>query len=144
MKQRLFFALLSLAMTGSLRAQLEKDASDFYLIGTADELVEFSAMTNDQSNDNNRYLKGKLTADIDLSEVENFTPIGKHTDIDLVTGLSVKDWDYRGTFDGQGHTIRNLTVKTVDGSEGGLFSRIIDATITNLAIENAHIICAAR
>lgn len=141
MKQRLFFALLSLAMTGSLRAQLEKDASDFYLIGTADELVEFSAMTNDQSNDNNRYLKGKLTADIDLSEVENFTPIGKHTDIDLVTGLSVKDWDYRGTFDGQGHTIRNLTVKTVDGSEGGLFSRIIDATITNLAIENAHIIC---
>ena len=48
MKQRLFFALLSLAMTGSLRAQLEKDASDFYLIGTADELVEFSAMTNDQ------------------------------------------------------------------------------------------------
>lgn len=141
MKQRLLFALLSLVMTGNLRAQLEQDSNGFYLIGTADELVYFSAMTNDQSNDNNRYLKARLTADIDLSSVENFVPIGKHTDIDLVTGLSVKDWDYRGTFDGQGHTISNLTVKTVDGSEGGLFSRIIDATITNLAIKNAHVAC---
>ena len=141
MKQRLLLAALSLVMAGSLRAQLEQDSNGFYLIGTADDLVEFSEMTNDQSEDSNRYLKGRLTADIDLSGVENFTPIGKHTDIDLVTGLSVRDWDWRGTFDGQGHTIRNLTVKTVDGSEGGLFSRIIDATVSNLAIENAHVTC---
>ncbi|MCR4921586.1 MAG: hypothetical protein K5945_07785 [Bacteroidaceae bacterium] len=141
MKQRLLLVLLALLTIGCIQAQLPQDAKGFYLIATADDLVQFSAMTNDQSKDANRYLNGKLTADIDLSEVENFVPIGKHTDIDLVTGLSVKDWDYRGTFDGQGHTVRNLTVSTVDGSEGGLFSRIIDATIKNLAVENVSISC---
>ena len=119
-----------------MHADLQQDADGYYLIGTAADLVEFSALSNV---DAGRAANVRLTADIDMSSVENFTPIGKHIDLDLVQGFSVRDWDYRGTFDGQGHIISNLKIDCADGSEAGLFSRLIDAKIKNLGIVNATV-----
>ena len=145
MKRILLFFLMVCPLAGTaIRAELQRDAEGFYLIGTAGELVEFSAMTNDKSNDANRLLCARLTADIDLSGVANFAPIGSHMDIDLVTGMTVKDWDYRGTFDGQGHVVSNLRISNANGTEVGFFSRTIDATIRNLGIVNATVVSTSK
>ena len=67
-------------------------------------------------------LSGKyyLTADIDLSG-EEWVPIN----------------DFTGTFDGQGHVIRNLTA-TNGLSYGGLFGTVDSATIKNVGIEGTN------
>ena len=68
-----------------------------------------------------------LTADIDMSGVDNFTPIAKHYTS-----------PYCGVFDGQGHIISNLNIDMNAGdSETGLFFRVTGATIKNLGVVNA-------
>ena len=66
----------------------------------------------------------KLTCDIDL-ENEPWTPIGYNA-------------EYQGTFDGQGHTIKNLNVNVP--MRGGLFGTAKYATITNLKIDGAVVV----
>ncbi|MBQ2595091.1 MAG: hypothetical protein II578_00335, partial [Bacteroidaceae bacterium] len=62
MKRILLFFLMVCPLAGTaIRAELQRDAEGFYLIGTAGELVEFSAMTNDKSNDANGLLCARLT-----------------------------------------------------------------------------------
>ena len=104
-----------------------------YHIGSARQLVWFS----DYVNSGHPGAKAVLTADIDMSEVENFTPIGVyHDNIEGVGGL---DRSFTGTFDGAKHIISNLTVTTEDYLESGLFSRIYRATVSNLGIVNVSI-----
>lgn len=73
----------------------------------------------------------KLMADIDLGGLQ-WTPIGTGT-----------PWQnhFRGTFDGNGHTIRNLTINQIDAANGGLFGQtmIRDTKILNLTLENVNI-----
>lgn len=45
---------------------------------------------------------------------------------------------FTGTFDGQGHTIKNLKYDVSDKGEVGLFSQTDNATIKNLIIEGAY------
>ena len=86
----------------------------------------------------------KLLADIDLKQLDNngkeicFTPIGNYK----------KGIAFTGVFDGNNHTIRNLSQNTwaldwgydyKTGSGLGLFSYVKDATIKNLKIDNAYI-----
>ena len=71
----------------------------------------------------------KLEADIDLGGNE-WTPISMSTD--LAGGKT-----FRGTFDGQGHTISGLYVNQKDVA--GLFGYIYAATIKNVTIESANI-----
>lgn len=112
----------------------------FYQLGTPYNLIWFT----NQSNNGNTALNAVLTNDIDMSEIANFTPICRHRD-DI-------DWDgdgeadgqgigttYGGTFDGQGHVIKNLTVIVDDGCEAGLFSRTSGAVLKNIGFENATI-----
>ncbi len=72
-------------------------------------------------NDN---LSGKyiLMNDINLSGVD-WTPLG----------------EFKGTLDGNGYSIKNLTINTPDEDYVGLFSKLNKATIKNLGIENANI-----
>ena len=51
----------------------------------------------------------QLSLYADLSAVANFTPIGTF------------DTPFTGTFDGQGHVIRNLTITMATGGGAGLF-----------------------
>ena len=73
----------------------------------------------------------KLSSDIDLNNLP-WTPIG-------VIGASSTDFTYsfKGTFDGQGHTISNLNV----ANEGwaGVFGIAHKATIKNLKVDGATI-----
>ncbi len=65
-----------------------------------------------------------LDADLDLSELEDET-------WDSVT-------NFKGTFDGRGHKISNMTVNAATGL-AGLFANLSGATVQDLTIENANV-----
>ena len=67
-----------------------------YLIETAEDLCRFRDLVNEGTRFDGRFVL--QTADIDLSGIENFTPIG--------TGEAC----FAGTYNGAGHTIYNLTI----------------------------------
>ena len=80
-----------------------------------------------------------LTADIDLSGVE-WTPLGAF----VPSGESEEEQEipdpeqaFTGTFDGQGHTISNLTVGRPEDMAVGLFGCIANADVGNFTLENA-------
>lgn len=85
-----------------------------YEISTPEQLMEFAALVNGENNGANAV----LTADIDMSG-QSWTGIASNQ-------------DYTGVFDGQGHTIFNLT-----GTEG-LFAKN-SGTVKNVRLENVSI-----
>jgi hypothetical protein len=111
------------------------DGAGVYQIGSAANLVWFS----DYVNAGNYTAEAVLTADIDMSDVDNFTPIGKA----VMDNTAARATCFRGKFDGQGHTIRNLTiVGAADGNISlGLFSRIYStsSSVKNLFMEHVNI-----
>ena len=80
----------------------------------------------------------ELLADIDLSECQEWTPIGNPETVSNgnyaggYTGTA-----FKGVFDGGGHTIRGFkpTVKVPAGGTFGLFGALDGATVRNLNIE---------
>lgn len=77
----------------------------------------------------------RLTNDINLSSIENWTPIG----YTLTTTDEAADRSFRGTFDGNGYTISNLTITNFNAAQVGLFGCTNDATIINLNLVNTSI-----
>ncbi len=109
---------------------LQMNEDGFYMIGSADDLVEFGRLVNSGENTANAV----LTADIDMGgklldgapdpESPLFTPIGS---------TSVP---YKGIFDGQDHVIKNLVINSAD-SYVGLFGRItLNAVIKNFVVDS--------
>ena len=129
-------------------------------IGSAEELLAAAARINEGKFEN-RFDTYLLTADIDLSGVE-WTPIGLNNrvleywyDYDTERDPNLKG--FNGTFDGQGHTIKNLTITEEQGKEllaqneqnfpdrklsgAGLFYHIGNyGTVKNLKLENASVL----
>lgn len=110
---------------------LVKDADGYYLIDDAYDLAKFRDGVNGDAIDadgnpigNNS--NARLTADIDLSSIKNWEPIG--TD---------ESTEFYGVFDGCGHTISNLTVEAE--TYAGLFGHLNGGTIRNLTINNADV-----
>ena len=77
----------------------------------------------------------QLTADIDLSGV-NWTPIGYFTD----DSNNTNDAPFKGVFDGQDKTIRNLTINAPELNCVGLFGYAVNAEIKNVRVENVDIL----
>lgn len=104
------------------RPSIKKDNEGYYLLGSAEDLFEFAELVSHSAIESNS--KAKLTANIDYSEYTRST-IGRH-----------KDYAFKGTFDGQGHSIK-INIKTEDEttSRTGLFACINAATIKNLVVE---------
>lgn len=75
MKKKVFTFLAAALMTLGAMAAIEQDTDGFIKIGTAQDLRDFASYVND----NHNTAKAKLTADIDLENV-NFTPIGLYSD----------------------------------------------------------------
>ena len=100
---------------------------EFYQLGNAGNVEWFAAKVNAGPQN----IKAKLTADIDMIDVIH-TPIGTFNPNNPKT-------PFTGTFDGQGHVIRNLYVHTTDKREAGFFSRTDNATIQNIGFEDAII-----
>lgn len=70
-----------------------------YLISNADHLQLLGSLVNaGDTSYNNKYYR--LENDIDLSNIENFSPIGIN-----------ESYPFYGTFDGNGHKIKNMTIK---------------------------------
>ena len=132
MKKKLLILLMGFAMGSSMQA-LEIDADGYYKIGTSADLVEFSTIVNTA----NQFIKGKLMNDIDMSDVPNFYPIGEYAD-DASCGVGNRA--FAGTFDGQGHVIKNLKVSVDKPQEAGLFGRCSEATIQNLGLVNVSVV----
>ena len=72
-----------------------------------------------------------MGADIDLSGV-NWTPIGNKS--------ANSNYVFKGTFDGNGHVVKNLTINS-NKSHAGLFGGANgSASIKNLGVENASVV----
>ena len=114
---------------------LNKDESGNYLISTAAELVYFA----DSVNNGKKTYAGEtvmLTADIDLANVA-WSPIGQTCAT-----------EFKGVFDGQNHTIKNMTIVNTDESANcasGLFGWIEShdnnnpVTVKNVKFDNANV-----
>ena len=110
------------------------DGKNYISISTAEELANVAA---EISNGNADYSNFMLGADIDLGEpqtralVANWTPIG------------TPEKPYKGIFDGNGYTIKNLSIVETEGKEGkayiGFFGYAKDATIKNVTFENVNL-----
>jgi hypothetical protein len=72
-----------------------------------------------------------LENNLDMGGFE-WTPIGAYGD--------GADWDFRGTFDGQGHTIKNFCRTGNSVPNAGLFGITTNATIRNLILEDVKVI----
>ena len=104
-----------------------------YQISTADQLKLFRDIVNGSNGQTqNRGAYAVLTADIDLNN-EPWTPIGPD-----------RDSAYTGTFDGQGHTVKNLSVTVnVQPGRAGLFGCVKDGTIRKLTVAGS-VSCTAN
>ena len=104
-----------------------------YQISTADQLKLFRDIVNGAGGQTqNRGAYAVLTADIDLNN-EPWTPVGPD-----------RDSAYTGTFDGQGHTVKNLSVTVnVQPGRAGLFGCVKDGTIRKLTVAGS-VSCTAN
>lgn len=96
-------------------------ADDPYLISNESQLEYF----RNQSNSGNSYsAHAKLVNDIDLqyASASSWTPIAQSN-------------SYSGTFDGNGHSIKNLYSSFYQGGHVGLFGIVYGGIIKNLTVE---------
>ena len=106
MKKNLLITLLcAVGALWSNEAQALEQKDGVYQIATAQDLVDFSAIVAGGE----QAASAVLTANIDMTPVEGFTPIG-----------SVST-PYKGTFDGQEHIISNLYINLPEQEYVGLF-----------------------
>lgn len=109
-------------------------------IGTVDELLAFAKSVNEdyETYEGDTVL---LTADIDLEGVE-WTPIGFGNPHNYGITFPM-DLYFGGTFDGQGHVIKNLVLTSYDGPNvTGFFGLIYGATIKNVGLEAKYNVVA--
>ena len=109
----------------------EIDENGTFHIANAYHLIAFSATVSGGRADVNAVLDN----DVDMAGFR-FAPIGRANE--GATDVTV----YTGTFDGQTHAIRNLTIGTEDApysAEGAaLFTDIKNATVKNVAIQGVY------
>ena len=104
-----------------LKTNLQKDADDYYLIGTVQDWKNFAAIVN---NEINTAANARMIADIDLGDDQTYISPTWHGEF--------SSQHYHGTFDGQGHTL------TVHYNSSNMFhtpfSQTSGATIKNLHV----------
>lgn len=109
---------------GSISKGSDMQQGESYSISSVEDLKKISSF----SESSNFYaIKLVLKNDIDLKcdESNPFTPIGSKI-------------DFLGTFDGNGHKISNLYVKTETG-KAGLFACVNSGTVKNVTVEGTVI-----
>ncbi|MBR6029512.1 MAG: hypothetical protein IKP40_10530 [Clostridia bacterium] len=122
--------VLTLTADDGTISWIRQEAAETIEIATAEALAAISG------NLSGNYI---LTADIDLAGIE-WTPIGAFVMGGGEEG-EVPDMTaaFTGTFDGQGHAIRNLTIDQPEGWALGLFGCAANARIGNFTLENATV-----
>lgn len=85
-----------------------------------------------------------LEADIDLSGIANWIPVGEYeADYEFAPG----EWwrhAFKGVLDGNGHTIRGLNITELTTDKSGLFGTVANGEIRNLKMEGSHLAFTAE
>lgn len=104
-----------------------KDFEDFFIFANASQSYDYDGVTV------------KLTNDLDLTEQQIKDMLDKYKVTHLTIGT--KDRPFKGTFDGQNHTIKGLVYDAgiIKDPNSGLFSFTDGATIKNLTVKDASI-----
>ena len=118
---------------GSISGSLKRDGkTKTIFIDCPADLAALNKLWNDYDDGDQGY-KGytiKLRADLDMNNIDfNGHTIGWNDDN-----------KFGGTFDGQGHIIKNLMIKGNDNNRG-LFGKIDGGTVKNLKLVNVDIRC---
>ena len=116
--------------SSELPSWMISDASTIY-ITTAQQLKQLADEVN--AGDSKSGKTVLLMNDIDLSVYPNWSPIGT-----LNLNWSDVSRPFSGVFDGQNHTISNLTCTSVTNGYAGLFGNF-DGTVQNLILRDAQI-----
>ena len=97
----------------------------YYQIKNVENMLWFTkAVANGQSG-----INAVLIADIDMSDVKEWQPIGICPEHD----------SFQGVFDGQGHTVKGCNITTLMGDWGcgGLFGCVVRGTVKNLTVKGS-------
>ena len=105
-----------------------------YQISTAAELAWF----RDQVNNANNSISATLTEDIDLAEFCHAKDGTKYTDELSWTPIGNRSKPFKGTFNGNGKTIRNLYINATS-SNTGFFGYADAGSIKNITFDNARV-----
>ena len=116
--------------SSELPSWMLSDASTIY-ITTAQQLKQLADEVN--AGDSKSGKTVLLMNDIDLSVYPNWSPIGT-----LNLNWSDVSRPFSGVFDGQNHTISNLTCTSVTNGYVGLFGNF-DGTVQNLILRDAQV-----
>ena len=137
MKKRIGSLLLVVAMcltllpTAAFAVDDEETATapEKFVIKTVEDLQTFADAVNSGNYDDKTNAVVTLDADLDLAGIA-WIPMGDTSH------------DFAGTFDGQGHTISNLTIGTADapitGELAGLFG-VVEGTVKNLFLDEVSV-----
>lgn len=137
MKKRIGSLLLVVAMcltllpTAAFAVDDEETAAapEKFVITSVGDLQAFADAVNKGDYDGKTDAVVTLDADLDLAGIA-WTPMGDTSH------------DFAGTFDGQGHTISNLTIGTADapitGELAGLFG-VVEGTVKNLFLDEVSV-----
>lgn len=107
-----------------------------FTISTAKELASLAQIVNgtwgkEPKSDNFAGKTITLAGNIDLSQNNNWVPIGNH----FADSSNV----FSGTFNGGGYVINNLTINRPDADFQGLFGRISGGKVQNLGLDNVNV-----
>ena len=109
-------------------------ADNPYKISTAAELAWF----RDQVNSGNNRISATLTEDIDLAEFCHAKDGTKYTDELSWAPIGNSTYQYLGTFDGKGKTIRNLYINATS-DKTGFFGYADRGSIKNITFNKAKV-----
>ncbi len=109
-----------LSATINISNGLEKDAEGRYMIFSAYDLAYVSENIAELNS-----ASFIMQADVDMADLDFFSPIGS------------AEVSFKGTFDGNGKTVKNLAVN--GNTKVGLFSVLDGATVKNVKFENAKV-----
>lgn len=94
---------------------------------TISNCTQLQDMANTANTDRDTY---ELTGDIDCASIANFIPIG--------SGGSAAWSSFKGTFDGNGYSIKNLTINDANGN-AALFQGAEQAAFHDLVLESGSV-----
>ena len=114
-------------------------SGDPYRIATAEQLARVANLVNSETENANygdKYYR--LTVDLDLDN-RQWTPIGNTSDLGGT--------NFKGTFDGDGHTVSNLAIGTAGSpnatfANAGLFGYVYRGTVSDLLVLDVAIYSA--
>jgi len=124
------------AMT-SLSTVEETDtiSSGTYSIATAEDLAKLAQMTNDGLVSGGTFV---LANDVDLSAW-----CADHTATDGTggwTAIGTSSYQFKGTFDGNGHKVSGLYINKTTGYQGLFGNTANDSSLKNVGVENVDVI----